>query len=108
VVINLSDYKDYPYVKVTNTDGEEFVGYVIALETAEDAFENGDPNPEDGIDVELDNGLIYGFCATDISRIEILGSHMIAPQPELIVTEEQSRALSALALESIARRDIAG
>jgi len=53
--------------------------------------------------------LLKTELAEAMTKVDILSvSHPIAPQPELIVTEEQSRALSALALESIARRDIAG
>lgn len=65
-MVNLWDYYG-KRVRITDTDGEVFIGDVLDVASAEDV--EGD---EDDLSLELSNGKIFGFSPSNIKNIEVI------------------------------------
>lgn len=65
-MVNIWDYaNEKPRVKITDTDGDIYIGDIIAVLDAEET-----ESDQDCIDIELDSGEIMSFWQDDIESIE--------------------------------------
>lgn len=63
-MINLWDYANSKKVKITDINGKEFLGNVVAVFDKEETYDD-----EDSIDISV-NGNYIGFFPSEIKKIE--------------------------------------
>ena len=66
-MVNLWDYADAKRLKITDKDGDEFVGYLVCIEDEE---ENESGTNE--IVIQTNNDKIIGFTQNEVKNIEVL------------------------------------
>lgn len=66
-MINLWEYVNAGKVKITDTEGNEFVGNIVCVMDPE---ENG--QEEDDITIQISNTAIVGFLQSEVDKIELL------------------------------------
>lgn len=65
-MINIWDFTNVKKIKLTDLDGQEFVGDVVAIFDKEETYDE-----EDSIDLSVNGGII-GFLQSEIKNIEVI------------------------------------
>lgn len=64
-MVNVWNYANSKKVKITDADGEVFIGGVVCVMDSEENGEN-----EDDITIQIDKDTIMGFLQSEIKNIE--------------------------------------
>lgn len=66
-MVNVWDYVNAKKLKITDIEGKEFVGDLVAVMDTE---ENGEA--EDDITIQVDDATTIGFLQSEIEKIELI------------------------------------
>lgn len=66
-MINLWDYVNSKKVIITDVDGNEFSGNVVAIFDKDETYDE-----EDSIDIQVDKDTIIGFFPSEIKNVEVV------------------------------------
>lgn len=65
-MVNIWEFVNAKKVKITDIDGKEFIGDIVAIFDKEETYDD-----EDSIDISVNGGII-GFMQSEIKNIEVL------------------------------------